>query len=386
MNATTLRNAIAGCALVAALGAAISIGGPLDPPAGPIASTYKTLTEIEPRVLISDANTPGDAGAVFRITQPGSYYLGANVVGGSGKAGIVIATDNVTIDLNGFQLIGGEGTLEGICITAPGSRLVTVRNGSVRGWGGNGVCTENVSGSVLLDLRVWGNSGDGIKAGPSAVVRNCTSQQNGGVGILVGNNGLVAQCTAQENTGAGFDLANGSTMTGCTSGNNALDGVVAATGCTISGTTARANGGGGFVMNFGCTADGCSASFNALDGFYATGSGVSIRTCTAEANTRDGIRATGDCMIVGNNCDSNGFGQGDGAGIHTLGAHNRVERNNATDGDRGIQVDGIRSLIIGNSVGDNTVDFAIAPNNLTGVIVTTEAALNAASSNANVVY
>ena len=60
MSATTFRNVIAGCTLLAALGAAISIGGPLNPPSGPISSTYKTLTEVEPRILINDVNTPGD--------------------------------------------------------------------------------------------------------------------------------------------------------------------------------------------------------------------------------------------------------------------------------------------------------------------------------------
>ena len=53
--------------------AALALAGPLNPPAGPVTSTYKTLTEVEPRIAINLTNTPGDANSVFKITQRGSY-------------------------------------------------------------------------------------------------------------------------------------------------------------------------------------------------------------------------------------------------------------------------------------------------------------------------
>jgi len=65
--------------------------GPLDPPAGPVTSTYKTLTEVEPRTAINTTNTPGDADSLFKITQPGSYYLTGNITGVAAKHGIEIA-------------------------------------------------------------------------------------------------------------------------------------------------------------------------------------------------------------------------------------------------------------------------------------------------------
>jgi hypothetical protein len=62
-----------------------------------VAPTYKTLHEVEPRVTINATNTPGDDGAIYRITQPGSYYLAENVPGGQpGSAAIVVAAANVT--------------------------------------------------------------------------------------------------------------------------------------------------------------------------------------------------------------------------------------------------------------------------------------------------
>jgi hypothetical protein len=76
--------AITSTALLAA--SAILTAGPLGPPAGPVASSYKTLTEVEPRTAINAANTPGDATSLFKITQPGSYYLTGNITGSSSQA------------------------------------------------------------------------------------------------------------------------------------------------------------------------------------------------------------------------------------------------------------------------------------------------------------
>src|SRR5881392_43776 len=96
------------------LAAAVLHAGPLNPPAGPVASSYKTLTEVEPRTAISAANTPGDSDSLFKITQPGSYYLTGNIQGVSGKHGVEIAASGVTLDLNGFDLLGAPGSLDGV--------------------------------------------------------------------------------------------------------------------------------------------------------------------------------------------------------------------------------------------------------------------------------
>lgn len=71
--------AVSICTVVIWLGAGSAEAGDLNPPAGPVSPTHKTLTEIEPRTAISMANTPGDADSLFKITQPGSYYLTGNI-------------------------------------------------------------------------------------------------------------------------------------------------------------------------------------------------------------------------------------------------------------------------------------------------------------------
>src|SRR5690606_25957259 len=63
------------------------VAGPVNPPAGPVAPTHKTLTEVEPRIAVNAANTPGASGAMYVISQPGSYYLTGNITStGSGSA------------------------------------------------------------------------------------------------------------------------------------------------------------------------------------------------------------------------------------------------------------------------------------------------------------
>src|SRR5690606_35555554 len=123
-------HAITRSALVLAVGAAPAWGlGPLNPPGGPVSSTFKTLSEVEPRIAVNATNTPGNATATFRITQAGSYYLTGNLSGENGRSCIEIATSNVTLDLMGFRILGSGGANDAIVATA-GQSNITVRNGS----------------------------------------------------------------------------------------------------------------------------------------------------------------------------------------------------------------------------------------------------------------
>ncbi|HZW06459.1 MAG TPA: hypothetical protein VFF65_04995, partial [Phycisphaerales bacterium] len=156
-----------GLAGVAALASARAKAGPLNPPAGAVGSTGKTLTEVEPRTAINAANTPGTATALYRITQAGNYYLTGPVAGVAGKSGIEIVADDVTIDLMGFRVQGVAGSLNGI---TTGGAIISdrtiIRNGRVSGWGDNGVYLSNGGGtgvgSVIEDVEAVGNAARGI--------------------------------------------------------------------------------------------------------------------------------------------------------------------------------------------------------------------------------
>ncbi|HKI69298.1 MAG TPA: hypothetical protein VKA67_06905, partial [Verrucomicrobiae bacterium] len=107
--------------------------GSLTPPGAP-APTMKTLNQIEARMPISSAP--------FTITQPGSYYLTTNVSVSGGNA-ITIATNGVTLDLNGFTISSTAASASGFGILLEsGLQNIAILNGFIQG----GV-TNNGSGT-----------------------------------------------------------------------------------------------------------------------------------------------------------------------------------------------------------------------------------------------
>lgn len=305
--------------------AQIAVAGPLVPPAGPIASTPGP----EPRIAINATNTPGDADSLFRITQPGSYYLTGNITGVVNKHGIEIVASGVTLDLNGFDLAGvvGMGLFDGVSVTVSAPTNIAIINGSVRNWGDEGV-----------DLATFGAS--------NSRVERVRASGNGGHGISIGVSGLVTNSTAY---------------------NNAVGGIVTLNGCTITGCVTYNNTGTGMLIGNGCTVADCSSNLNDLNGIVA-GLGSTITNCTAWANTLDGIVCSSQSTIRGNTCAANGNG-GDGAGIRVTGSDNRIEDNNCTGADRGIDVDAAGNIIIRNTCSGNTTDWDIVANNIYGPII-----------------
>jgi hypothetical protein len=117
----------------------------------------KTLAQIEPRTAIS--------ALPYTISDSGSYYLTTNLVGISGNNGINIAADNVTLDLNGFCLIGVPGSLNAIVVLSAHKNL-SVRNGSITGWpNGEGLVAGGASNSQFEGLRVRPRCGHGLSGG-----------------------------------------------------------------------------------------------------------------------------------------------------------------------------------------------------------------------------
>ena len=112
-----------------ALASTVTAQGPLTPPGAP-GPTMKTLQQVEPRTPIGSLP--------FTINTPGSYYVTTNLTGTGGSSGITINSDDVTLDLCGFALIGVAGSLGGISMPATRHRI-TIRNGIIKEWGGHGV-------------------------------------------------------------------------------------------------------------------------------------------------------------------------------------------------------------------------------------------------------
>ena len=156
-----LRDVAALLVLVTCSGGA-AFAGPLAPPIGPVASSGKTLTEVEPRISINAAHTPGDADSMYRIVAPGSYYLTGNLFANPDRTCIEIAASNVTIDLMGFRILGSPlGSIHGIAEDSASLHAnIRITNGSITGCGGHGIFLSNDSDSHTIDHIQSYNNGE----------------------------------------------------------------------------------------------------------------------------------------------------------------------------------------------------------------------------------
>ena len=202
-----MRSLLRRCGLTSAAAVLLGAGfmvttqaGPIDPPAGAVASTYKTLTEVEPRTIVSAVNTPGTTSSVYRITAPGSYYLDRTLLGVAGRTCISIESDNVTLDLNGFSIQGVGGSLDGIFVNGT-RRNITVRNGTIRGFGGAGIVGVGINGGLFTDVILQGNAGEGMFVGSECVLTRvqAISNQGDGFSAMGETQVLFQQCLAVDN-------------------------------------------------------------------------------------------------------------------------------------------------------------------------------------------
>jgi hypothetical protein len=190
------RVILSGC--LAAFGSSSILAQGSLTPAGAPAPTMKTLDQIEARTPVDATHTPGDSGNSFIISQPGSYYLTGNVNGVANKNGINIQADSVTLDLNGFALIGPVGSGSGIIVENTHS-AIAIHNGTVRNWY-NGVLASTATDSVIGHIRAVNNTPNyGIAIGVRGLVSDCTSQGNA-IGINADNDSSITNGTAQGNS------------------------------------------------------------------------------------------------------------------------------------------------------------------------------------------
>ena len=252
----------------------------------------KTLDQIEPRKEVNATNTPGDANALFNINSPGSYYLSGNITGVNGKSGIIINADDVTLDLNGFQL-KGVGTGVGIWIVSAGARRnIAIRNGTIRDWSSVGVDGTTALYSHFENLRLYKNGVGGLVAGAGSRVRGCIASYNAYIGILLTSNssdgevasgGVIEDCVATGNQVDGILASNGTALSKCTANSNSVAGFSAGDENTLTDCTARLNLGSGISAGLHNTVTNCTSVFNSADGINA-GEGTTLTNCTATGN------------------------------------------------------------------------------------------------------
>ena len=318
----------------AIVGATLVVAQPsLDPPAGPIAETGRFGTVIE----LSQETAPGDADSVFRITEPGSYILTGDVELPANQAGIELASDDITLDVNGYTIRGDDLGSNTFGITIPrgadpgfGIEGIAIRNGASRGVGFGIELRENVQITPTTitvyarrvridDLRiidcnvgVIGESYDiasttvrafltGISVAEGSV-RDCNvtlAGSFGGNGIAVINGTVTGSFVEiQPDNAIGF-LIDGGSATHCTAvthGSSSV-GYSYSNGASVSNCTARREAGtnsfgfNGRGVTSGCTAIGMSVGFVSNDGVIR---GCDAINCTVDESAGAGVVLDGN--------------------------------------------------------------------------------------------
>lgn len=218
--------------------------------------------------IYADARTPIQS-LPYTISQSGSYFLVSNLTGVPGMNGITVDCDYVTIDLNGFALLGVPGSNKGIEVVDDRCGI-DVHNGTVAEWGDDGIDAFLAEASTFRDLRLCRNGGEGLAAG----------------------RGVVRDCMAFGNVDDGIRI-NAGTISGCTSIKNGVDGESLADG---------------FRINDSCVVTRCQALENFGDGFSVNQDSFLFQNVSNE-NAGSGINVTGgDNHVDRNFMEDNGAG------------------------------------------------------------------------------
>lgn len=236
-------------------------------------------------VEINQAAVLAAGGFPLNLPAAGSYRLTSNldlsgIPGAENITAIGLGAHDVTIDLNGFAIIGptvcsGFPPIEPVTcaptgsgngISGGGSR-VTITNGVVRGFGNNGInCVGNCrvehvkvedcgaigiqvgEGGIAIANSSRGNGGVGIRGGGSAVIRENTVDFNGADGIATDGGGNVSNNTANFNRLDGISVSAASAVIGNVTTQNRNDGISASSATLVRDNSSFLNG--GFGINF----------------------------------------------------------------------------------------------------------------------------------------
>lgn len=309
--------------------------GDLNPPAGAVSPTGKTLTEVEPRIALSAENTPGDANSVFEITQPGSYYLTESLLVPPGFNGIEIETSRVTIDLNGFTIDGLSQTgATGITASQTKTRI-TVKNGFVTGCLNTGIGLGDDDEVVVEGVVVNGCGGNGMSVRNRSLVRDVIARDNDVDGIQVGAGSHVINSRSLSNGESGIEATDPDVLIdGCTIETNAGLGILAldADRVRVLNTSVDASGLGGIGLGDDSIVRDTIVSNSGSSGLFVGDRAVLERVIASDNGTsqiHSGISAGVGAILTSVVCDTNA---GWGAMIgNDSKVHNSMFRENGTE-------------------------------------------------------
>ncbi len=302
----------------------------------------------------------------FSIDSSGSYYVTSHLIGVTDLDGISVNVSNVSIDLNGFTLLAGGGTIgSGILVTAAIKNLY-VHNGNIQGWGDEGVSAFMAENSRFENLRLLSNQHDGLMVGNNNSISNCQSASNGLDGIDTGRNCTIKHCVTNLNGDDGIESDRGCIISSSASYQNIDDGFNSGFANTVIDNVSTENGDRGFFINSGSTVGRNSSSYNIDEGFLI-GSACIVQHNTARANSGHGFETLQESFFTDNISDSNAF-----AGFSTSSNRVRFDNNQSTtNGTYGYEVAGSSDCIItrNTAIGNTLTNYFISGGNSLGLIV-----------------
>jgi len=188
------------------------------------ASTAFAQVSIDHNKALAGGVSAGDgAGYPITISQPGHYVLKSNLMVPAGLNGIDITASNVTLDLNGYAVIGpGSCSYQSYVVTCTGAAAnagivaggstsnTTLRNGAVMGFF-MGVHVKNGRVSGLTSSQ---HSGDGFSFGTNfdragVTASDLVAELNAGHGIVASWGGNFDRLVVRRNGGYGFTGSGG---------------------------------------------------------------------------------------------------------------------------------------------------------------------------------
>jgi hypothetical protein len=156
--------------------------------------------------------TPGDApGFPVTLSRPGAYEFASNIYPSAAKIGIRVTANNVTVDLNGFELNGASVAAVGITGSNGG---LTIRNGTITRFTGLGGIYGFGDNWIIESMRVAGNKKAGIYLpnARAASIRDSTITKNGGSGIVCGDRCFVGDNIVSDNLALGIQISGGTIL------------------------------------------------------------------------------------------------------------------------------------------------------------------------------
>ncbi len=284
------------------------------------------------------------------IEAPGSYIVVKDLtLEDLDTPGIVIAADNVTLDLNGHTLTGpgpeAGATGSGISVVPPRANI-TIRNGVIQRWRGYGIEAKLVNNASYENLRCRENGGAGLGADNNSLIRGNTCEDNRSHGIEAGSKCVITANACNNNAAVGIRAGSDSIVTDNVSSSNDHDGITAAYGSVVSGNACNYN------------------DFSGITGDH----GVVISNNSCYENLGHGISIGQKCRVADNSCVLNGH-ESIIAGIHVSGSQNVIEGNSCVENMRGISVEATGNVVRDNVLKGNQTAIEALPDNQLDILI-----------------